>query len=100
LIGFEKQVEQRPLRSFLSDFGGVMPSPKERERSRASLQREAPVSDEATLLVLQEQIIFASQNAVTPPNLMSWPRTCCMFLPATIFGMFKKNCGAKAHFDA
>jgi hypothetical protein len=55
LIGFEKQVEQRPSRSFLSDFGGVMPSPKERERSRASLQREAPVSDEATLLVLQEQ---------------------------------------------
>ena len=32
-----------------------MPSPKQRERSRASLQREAPVSDEATLLVLQEQ---------------------------------------------
>jgi hypothetical protein len=53
LIGFEKQVEQRPSRSFLSDFGGVMP--KERERSRARLQREAPVLDEATLLVLQEQ---------------------------------------------
>lgn len=29
--------------------------PKERERSRARLQREAPVLDEATLLVLQEQ---------------------------------------------
>jgi hypothetical protein len=55
LIGFEKQVEQRPSRSYLNDFGGVMPSPKERERSRARLQREAPVSDETTLLILQEQ---------------------------------------------
>jgi hypothetical protein len=32
-----------------------MQSPKQRERSRTSLQREAPVLDEATLLVLQEQ---------------------------------------------
>jgi hypothetical protein len=64
---------------------------------------EAPVMDEASLLVLEEQAAdyIRESKGVTLSNQMHWSRKWYAPLPAITFGTFReKHCAEKSLLDA